>query len=444
MRVLALDVGNGSVTAAVLDVETAAPVGTVARVAYPIDHPTPEAAEVPARRVWDAVAAAARQATRSADGAQAVGLSCLTPAPVILDAADRPLLPVWTALDRRARPAARQTWADVGPEFLATTGSRPLPGGVSAVCWRQQVDLDPYMARRVGAYLHLNGWLGLHLTGQRAFDPAGASRSGLFGTLTDQAWSPRWCAYFEVEPGWLPPVVCGDSTLGTLRPAVATELGVPAGLPVKLGTDDTSSAMLAAGMGPGDLLHVIGTTQMLAAFTDRPRPDPRRLIRRFGVGEAFVSLTLNPVGTPALDWLRALCFRDQTEGQFHGSTVPEAMTRPTRVTLDPAHLGGDDLEIEAHRAAFRDLTLSTDRMDLLAAVLEALRRGHRQAVPALGVGSSFRRVFLAGATAEAVRKLIPEYQAEEVLPLEEGSLRGVACLFRPSPSGGAPAPAPGR
>src|SRR5262245_15528815 len=135
MHLLALDVGTSSVKAALLDAAAAAPVGPVARAGYELDHPTPDAAEVPAERLWHAVATAARAATRGAEGVAAVGLSCLTPALVLLDRHDRPLGPVWTHLDRRARPAARQVWAAAGAEFLATAGNRPLPGGITAVCY---------------------------------------------------------------------------------------------------------------------------------------------------------------------------------------------------------------------------------------------------------------------------------------------------------------------
>jgi sugar (pentulose or hexulose) kinase len=233
-----------------------------------------------------------------------------------------------------------------------------------------------------------------------------------------------------VDPAWLPPVVCGSTTLGTLRPAVAAELGVPPGVPVKLGTADTSSAMLAAGMGPGDLLHTVGTTQVVAAIMDKPKPDPKRLTRLLGVGTAFIHVVHNPVGGVALDWIRDLCFRDQSAAEFYERTIPEALERQTRVTLDPPYLGGDRLEIEAHRAAFRDLTLATDRLDLLAALLEAMRRKHRDALAALGVGGDFRRVFLTGGGAEIVQRLLPEYQHAKVQVLEEGSLRGIAHLFQ--------------
>src|SRR5688500_7222132 len=136
MRILALDVGTSSVKAAVLDAESGQPVAAIARTAYALDSPASDTAEVPAARLWQAVATAARQASRNAGAGLAgqdvegVGLSVLTPALVLLDKQDQPILPIMTHLDRRSRPAARQVQAAVGDEFLATTGNRPLPGGV--------------------------------------------------------------------------------------------------------------------------------------------------------------------------------------------------------------------------------------------------------------------------------------------------------------------------
>jgi xylulokinase len=429
MHVLALDIGTSSVKAAVLDTETGQAVTQIAHAAYKLDAPTPETAEVSAERLWDTIAAAGRAATRRAPEVEALGLCVMTPALVLLDDRDRPCVPIWTHLDRRSRASARQVQAVVGDEFLATTGNRPLPGGMSVLCYHQQLVADPYLARRVKSYLHINGWLGLCMTGERAFDPANASFTGLFNTMTDRSWSARWCEYFQVEPKWLPPVRCGTSTLGPIRSAVAAELGVPPGIPVKLGTADTSSAMLAARMAPGDLLHEAGTTQVLAVFTDKPQPSPKRLTRLFGAGDAYVYVTHNPVGGVALDWLHQLCFHEQSAEVFFGQTVNRALERRTRVTLDPPFLGGDRLEIEARRAAFRDLELHTDRLDLLAALLDALRRHHHDAVAALDLAKPLQRVFLSGGGGDIVRRLLPEYAAAQLHEIQEASLLGVARLF---------------
>src|SRR5262249_23546667 len=137
MHILALDVGTSSVKAAVLDAATGQLAAAPARAHYELDHPPPHPAQPPPQRPRSPVASAAREATASAPPAEGVGLSCLTPALVLLDATDRPLAPIWTHLDRRARPAARQVWAEAGEEFLAATGNRPLPGGMTALCYRQ-------------------------------------------------------------------------------------------------------------------------------------------------------------------------------------------------------------------------------------------------------------------------------------------------------------------
>ncbi len=167
---------------------------------------------------------------------------------------------------------------------------------------------------------------------------------------------------------------------------------------------------------------------MLEALTDRPAPDRRRLVRRLGVGPAFVHVAHNPVGGAALEWLHRLCFRDQPADQFFGQTVPAAIGRETAVRLDPPFLGGDRLEIEPVRAALRELALTTTREDVLAAVLAAMRDGHAAAVAALGLGDHFDRVVLTGGAAGVVKELLPEYAGAAVL--DEAAARGVARLFQ--------------
>jgi sugar (pentulose or hexulose) kinase len=141
-------------------------------------------------------------------------------------------------------------------------------------------------------------------------------------------------------------------------------------------------------------------------------------------------VTHNPVGGAALEWLRHLCFRDQPDEEFYERTIPQVEGRTSTVLLDPPFLGGDRLEIEPQRAAFRELTLATDRLDLLTALLTTMRQKHSEALVALGIGHRPGRVFLTGGGAAIVRRLVPEYADTVIELLEEGSLRGVAKLFQ--------------
>ena len=432
MNLLGLEVEIGRVAAAVLDAATGAPRGPVSLVTYELDHPTADAVEVPATRLWGAFAAAARQAVaqsgvaaRPGEDIAGIGLCTFMPGLVLLGKDDQPLAPIWTYLDRRARPAARQVSAHVGEEFAATTGNRPLPGLISAISWRQHHSAKPYLSHDVHSYLHVNGWLGFHMTGVKAFDPTNASLTGLFNTVADPAWSQRWCDYFEVDRAWLPEVIDADATVGTLRAAIAAELGVPAGIPAKLGTGEIGAMMLAANLSAEDLLYIPGTTETFAVVTERPTPGPRRLTYRLGVGSRFVQLAHNPIGDAALEWIRTLCFQDQSDEEFMSKTIPAARRRATRVSFDPPFLAGDPLEIEAHRAAFRDLELSSERMDLLAAFLREMERRRREALLNLGVSSPIRCLVLAGKASMS----LPEIQTDRIETMEDGTLRGIGRLF---------------
>jgi sugar (pentulose or hexulose) kinase len=428
-KILAINVGVFWVKAAVLDVASLAPIGQTAVVSTELDRRLPSA-EIPAERLWSHVAAAAQKAASFQDGIEGIGLSCFTGGPILLDSADRPLLPIWLPHDSRSRSAARQVWADVGNEFLHTSGSRPLPGKISAVVFRQQHHEDNYLTHRTRSYFDLNGWLAFRLTREKFTDPAGACASGVFGTLTDRQWSPRWCEYFEIKQEWLPPVASADTTVGYLQPAVAAELGVPSGVPVKLGTDDIGTAALAAGMRSGDLLDIGGAgADLLVALADKPASDLERRTRLLGVDDTFLYVSDDPAGPRALEWIRGVAFQDQSLEQFTRQTIATAMNRRTPVTLEPANLCGDDLEIELHRASLRNLTIATDRIDLLAAVLNSVRDQHLRARANVGIREKSGRLFFADDTLQDFRIHLPGYAQSDVVDLQDAALRGIARLF---------------
>jgi xylulokinase len=422
--ILAIDIGTSSIKTALLDPSGRVIEGPL-RQKYPLQHPTPEAAEIDPTIFWSALGEAIRHFASSGKPISGIGLSCLTPALVLLERKDQPLRPIWIHLDRRARASSLAVEREVGPEFLRSVGCRPLPGGISALCYRELCRESPDLPSRVGSYLHLNGWLGFRLTGEKVFDPANASFTGLYDTMGERKWSPRWCRYFGVDPVTLPRVVSGNTVIGGLRASVAGELGLPAGLEVRIGTADTTSALLAAELGEGDVLHSVGTTQVLAARVARPEPAACRLVREVGVGDGYLHVTHNPVGGAALEWIRKLCFGERSRADFYAEDLPAALTRETPTRLDPPFLGGDRLEIEDRSASLHDLTLWTQREDLLAAVLSAMRAGHRKALRDLGLPGKPGKWVITGGGAGPVLQIL----GESWPVMDEASLRGVAKLW---------------
>ena len=93
---------------------------------------------------------------------------------------------------------SRRIQDEHGAEFLAFAGNRPLPGGISAVCFGQMARENPRLAATTHTYLHLNGWLAFHLTGEKYFDTANACFTGVYPTVT-AGHGPRNGARFSVS-----------------------------------------------------------------------------------------------------------------------------------------------------------------------------------------------------------------------------------------------------
>ena len=429
MGILALDVGTSSVKAAVLDQATGAPVSEPPPIKYPLLQPEPDAAVISPEAIWQAILEAGRAAVDQ-QSVEGVGLSVFSPGWLFLDKNHKPITPVITHLDRRARPTARELRRSAGDWFLKLNGNPILPGGISGVGACHLLKMDPDLRNRVKHFWHLISWVAWKLTGDPAMDPGNAAFTGLFAAIQDQTWSSALSEWLGLPLEWLPPIRDGRSTLGGLSTESAVALGLRSGTPVKLGVADTSSAVLAARLKPNEMLHVVGTTQVLTFLTNRPAPDERRLTRPLGVDTWFMQVTHNPVGGVALDWLHELCFRDQTSDQFFSKTIATAKQRaPGVVHLDPPYLGGDRLELEPRSAGFQGLTLTTDRLDLLAALLAGMRDGHQRALLELGLPAPPTRIVVTGGGADVVRNLIPAYAGDNVDWLPQASLRGVARLF---------------
>lgn len=79
----------------------------------------------------------------------------------------------------------------------------------------------------------------------------------------------------EVRDRYAPRAVPADQTAGGLTPEVAQKVGLPAGLAVAVGAFDAHLGAVGAGIKPGTLVKIIGTStcDMMVAPMDRKLPD---------------------------------------------------------------------------------------------------------------------------------------------------------------------------
>jgi xylulokinase len=199
----------------------------------------------------DALAAACDAVGASPVQPSIISVSALGPAPVLLDGRGRPVGPALLyRLDTRSEPQRARLAMGLG-EDAAPGPDHALP---KLLWWHDERPAD--FARAV-VVVDAAGFVGAALSGVVAMDEV---------TFSDYYTLPRVPAPIMIAPR-RPPL----SILGGLGPRVASQLGLPSGLPVAVGTIDSYADLFAAGVrGPGDAALVLGSTTVAAVASGDP------------------------------------------------------------------------------------------------------------------------------------------------------------------------------
>jgi xylulokinase len=337
VNLLGIDIGSSSVKAAIL--RNGNPRGEIVRAFFKTDH-RGERVEVPADRVLRALADAIGQLGAPARRVDAIGLTVMSPAWCAMDARGRAVTPIVTHQDRRSVAEAVDIERRVGLErHMELAGNRPFPGSIGSTTWAWYQKHEPARLRTVDLVGLLNTYLHRQLTGSRVIDPSNASFTGWYATLDQSGWSEELCGATGVAPAVLPEVVEADRIAGRITRGAAKKFGLTEGTPAMVGMIDTSAAMLLGPAKPGQLLDVVGSTDVLALCTDRPRPHERLLTRALGVNpKLWMSVATIAAAGSSLLWARQQLFRELSDDAFRALVQRQARTRKNQsssVTFDP-------------------------------------------------------------------------------------------------------------
>ena len=268
MSVLALDLGTGSVKAALVDDELR--VLAHASRPYPVVAPRPGAALTePARwaeAVSDAVGEVLAGGSRAARSLAGVGLCGQMHGLVLLGADGAAQGPALLWPDTRATAEVERLAA--APAALRERLANPLSPGMAGPLLALVTRTEPVTLWQTAAAVQPKDWLRVALAGPGALaaDPSDASAT-LLWDVPGNRWDAEACAVLGVDPQLLPPVRASHDVVGRTTGA----LGLPAGLPVVTGAGDTASAALGTGtVRPGRGLLAVGTGAQVVVPLARP------------------------------------------------------------------------------------------------------------------------------------------------------------------------------
>lgn len=306
---LGIDVGSQSLKAVLLDGRLQV-IGR-ARRAYPIAFPRPGWAEQ-APRLWEAALAPAigealAVAACAPSSIAALGLAGQLDGCIAVDASGQALAPCLIWMDRRADAVLARVSRSLPPALLRRRTGANLDGSHMAPKIRWLLEHGG-AARRAVRFHQPVSHLVERLTGESVMDHGLASTSLVYDLETGD-FAADLLAAFGFGREMLPRLDRSEAAAGRLSATGAALAGLPAGLPVAVGTGDDFSTPLGGGIArPGIVANLLGTAEVVGALDLRPLIDEAGLVethRYVGAGLHYIE---NPgwFSGGALEWLRGL------------------------------------------------------------------------------------------------------------------------------------------
>jgi xylulokinase len=278
--------------------------------------------------------------------------------------------------------------------WIKLTGGAPALSGkdpIAHILWFQRQ--HPDVARNTWKYLEPKDWLNLKLTGRCA----ATYDSIVLHWITDNRdlahidYDPGLLRVFGVDRSQFPDLVPATSVLGPLQEKIASELGVPAGIPVVGGTPDLQSAAIGSGAVRDFDGHLyVGTSSWLTCHVPFKKTDlfhgiaslPSPLPGKYYVADE------QEVAGASLNWLRDNVIFP--EDALRQNPAPDDFYRlldDVAATAAPGSngviftpwLNGERTPVDDHRlrGGWHDLSLQTTRADLVRSVLEGVAYNSR-------------------------------------------------------------------
>ena len=278
-HVLAIDLGTSALKVAL--VSTAGQVVASEQETHQVKLLPGGGAEQDPRHWWDLITRASSRlmarGTVPAGSVVAVACTAQWSGTVPVDEQGRPIRDAIIWMDSRGAPYVRRItggavkvqgygvvklarWLRITAGIPAQSGKDPI----AHILWLKHQ--EPEIYHRAHVFLEPKDWLNARLTGRLAasFD------SIALHWVTDNRhpdrirYDPALLRLAGIEPSRLPELLAATDILGPLSPEPAEALGVPAGIPVVVGTPDLQSAAIGSGATRDYQAHLyVGTSSWL-------------------------------------------------------------------------------------------------------------------------------------------------------------------------------------
>jgi len=242
---------------------------------------------------------------------------------VAVDSGHKVLRPSIIWCDSRAVGYGEVAMISLGREFcLAHLLNSPGNFTASKLAWIKENEPDVFS--KIYKIMLPGDYAAMKMTGEISTSFSGLSE-GIFWDFAENRVSEALMEYYGFSSGILPVANSSFSVQGRLQKSVASELGLPAGIPVSYRAGDQPNNALSLNvLNPGEVAATAGTSGVIYGVTDVVRFDPYSRVNTFlhvnhteSASRLGVLLCIN--GTGILNsWLRrttagALSYNEMNE-----------------------------------------------------------------------------------------------------------------------------------
>jgi xylulokinase len=306
--VLGIDLGTSSLKCVLMD--GLGRVRALASCPYPTAHPqTGWAEQDPAD--WREALAHAVGELRVRDPAVfadigAIGLCSAAHIPVLLDRDDKVIRPAILWSDQRSESQVQALNAEYGSllERLALNRAG-CTWTLPQLLWLRACEPENY--RRVRSFLCSKDFLLWTLTGVKATDPASAAAT-LMSDVPGRRWSADLTGLAGLSSDMLPTILATDNEAGRVTAAAACQFGLPAGVPVFVGTLDSAAELVGCGVSEPKAtgMIMVGSSGGVMALTPTSSHHAGIITYPYVVDDFYYKQAGTNSCATSLQWIKAL------------------------------------------------------------------------------------------------------------------------------------------
>ena len=437
MYVLGYDIGSSSVKASLVNVES----GKCAASAF---FPKTEApilavkqgwAEQDPQSWWDNLKLAT-QAVLTASGAKAeeikaIGISYQMHGLVCVDKNQQVLRPSIIWCDSRAVPYGQKAFQTLG-EAQCLSHLLNSPGNFTASKLAWVKENEPENFAKICKIMLPKDYLAYCLTGVHCCDYSDASGMLLLD-VKNKCWSEQMMEICGVSREQMPELFESYEKVGTLKPEVAKELGLPETCLVAAGAGDNAAAAVGTGtVGDGQCNVSLGTSGTIFISSENFGVDPHNALHAFAHADGHYHLMGCMLSAASCNkwWM------DTIIGTKDYEKEQEAIEKlgENHVFFLPYLMGERSPHNDPQaRGTFIGMSMDTTRADMTQAVLEGVAfaiRDSFEVAKSLGIHIERTRICGGGAKSPLWRKIIANVLNIKVdrIVSEEGPALGGAML----------------